>query len=268
MNTVLAPLLGVTLESERWDLGSGISLVRGDLCPAPPQAVWGSGRQDDDPNVLAMLTVESRPTQPPPLTEARMAFRKLVTALRLLKPGGAALSSVAWWRTDDGPWQEVSARHVRPLARGPYLLEPSERGELAELFELARSRPALGGALPLGPGTLRARVRAARGARRAVRPSAFDAGAAGPRRPLARGPCSSPRGPLRGAGPSPGYRELRRAGVQAGAAGDARQCRLCLPRVDRGRVGRCRGARAGGEPAGAAPRPRMRAPRTGPGRDR
>ena len=41
-----------------------------------------------------------------------------------------------------------AARHVRPLARGPYLLEPSERAELAELFELARSRPALGGALP------------------------------------------------------------------------------------------------------------------------
>ena len=148
VNTVLAPLLGVTLASERWDLGSGISLVRGDLCPAPPQAVWGSGRQDDDPNMLAVLTVESRPTQPPPLTEARMAFRKLVTALRLLKPGGAALSSVAWWRTDDGPWQEVPLGTSGRSRGGPYSLEPSERAELVELFELARSRPALGGALP------------------------------------------------------------------------------------------------------------------------
>jgi len=148
VNTVLAPLLGVTLASERWDLGSGISLVRGDLCPAPPQAVWGPGRRDDDPNMLAVLTVESRPTQPPPLTEARMAFRKLVTALRLLKPGGAALSSVAWWCTDDGPWQEVPLGTSGRSRGGPYLLEPSERGELAELFELARSRPALGGALP------------------------------------------------------------------------------------------------------------------------
>jgi hypothetical protein len=148
VNTVLAPLLGVTLASERWDLGSGISLVRGDLCPAPAQAVWGSGREAGDPNTLAVLTVESRPTQPPPLTEARMAFRKLVTALRLLKPGGAALSSAAWWRTDDGPWQEVPLGTSGRSRGGPYRLEASERAELVELFELARSRPALGGALP------------------------------------------------------------------------------------------------------------------------
>jgi hypothetical protein len=148
VNTVLAPLLGVTLDTERWDVGSGIALVRGDLCQAPAQAVWGSGRQDHAPNVLAVLTVESRPTQPPPLTEARMAFRKLVTALRLLKQGGAALSSVAWWRTDDGPWQEVPLGTSGRSRGGSYRLEPSERAELVELFELARSRPALGGALP------------------------------------------------------------------------------------------------------------------------
>jgi hypothetical protein len=148
VNTVLAPLLGVTLAAERWDIGSGMSLVRGDHCQAPAQAVWGSGRQEQEPNTLLLLTVESRPTQPPPLTEARIAFRKLLTALRLLKPGGAALSSVAWWRTDDGPWQEVPLGTSGRSRGGSYRLEPSERGELIELFELARSRPALGGALP------------------------------------------------------------------------------------------------------------------------
>jgi hypothetical protein len=148
VNTVLAPLLGVTLPAERWDIGSGLSLVRGDLCQAPAPAVWGSGRQDHEPNTLVVLTVESRPTQPPPLTEARIAFRKLVTALRLLKQGGAALSSVAWWRTDDGPWQEVPLGTSGRSRGGTYFLEPSERGELVELFDLARSRPALGGALP------------------------------------------------------------------------------------------------------------------------
>ncbi|MGH2979408.1 MAG: hypothetical protein ACRDLQ_07200 [Solirubrobacterales bacterium] len=148
VNTVLAPLLGVSLEAERWDIGSGISLVRGDLCQAPAQAVWGSGRQDHGPNILAVLTVESRPTAPPPLTEARIAFRKLVTAVRLLKQGGAALSSVAWWRTDDGPWQEVPLGTSGRSRGGAYRLEAAERAELVELFELARSRPALGGALP------------------------------------------------------------------------------------------------------------------------
>jgi hypothetical protein len=148
VNTVVAPLLGVALEAERWDIGSGISLVRGDLSQAPPQAIWGSGRQDREPNTLVMMTVESRPTQPPPLTEARIAFRKLLTALRLLKQGGAALSSVAWWRTDDGPWQEVPLGTSGRSRGGTYCLEAAERAELIELFELARSRPALGGALP------------------------------------------------------------------------------------------------------------------------
>jgi hypothetical protein len=147
INVVLAPLLGVTLEAERWDLGSGIALVRGDLIQAPAHAVWGSGG-DQEPNTILVLTVESRPTEPPPLTEARIAFRKLVTALRLLKPGGAALSSVAWWRTDDGPWQEVPLGTSGRSRGGIYRLEPSERAELVELFELARSRPALGGAMP------------------------------------------------------------------------------------------------------------------------
>ena len=147
VNTVLAPLLGVALEADRWDLGAGISLVRGDLCQAPPEAVWGSAGESE-PNTIALLTVESRPTQPPPLTEARLAFRKLVTALRLLKQGGAALSSVAWWRTDDGPWQEVPLGTSGRSRGGRYVLDSSERAELVELFELARSRPALGGALP------------------------------------------------------------------------------------------------------------------------
>jgi hypothetical protein len=122
--------------------------VRGDLTQAPPQAVWAAGREAREPNTLAILTVESRPTQPPPLTEARIAFRKLVTALRLLKQGGAALSSVAWWHTDDGPWQEVPLGTSGRSRGGTYVLEPTERAELVELFELARSRPALGGALP------------------------------------------------------------------------------------------------------------------------
>ena len=147
VNTVLAPLLGVSLKADRWDLGAGISLVRGDLCQAPAEAVWGSAGEAE-PNTIALMTVESRPTQPPPLTEARVAFRKLVTALRLLKQGGAALSSVAWWRTDAGPWKEIPLGTSGRSRGGRYVLDSSERAELVELFELARSRPALGGALP------------------------------------------------------------------------------------------------------------------------
>jgi hypothetical protein len=92
--------------------------------------------------------VESTPSEPPPLTSARIGFRKLLTALRLLKPGAATLGATAWWRTDDGPWQAVPLGFAGRSRGGRYWLEGHERPELAELFELLRSRPAQGGALP------------------------------------------------------------------------------------------------------------------------
>ena len=93
VNTVLAPLLGVRLATDRWDVGSGMAIVRGDLIEAPAEAVWGAGRDDGEPNALVVLTVESNPTDPPPLTAARLDFRKLLTALRLFKAGPANLGA-------------------------------------------------------------------------------------------------------------------------------------------------------------------------------
>ena len=148
VNAVIAPLVGVRLSAERWELGSGIALVRGDLFDAPPEAVWASGRDDEEPNTLITLMVESTPSEPPPLTAARIGFRKVLTALRLLKPGAATLGSSAWWRTDEGPWQAVPLGFAGRSRGGRYRLEGPERPELAELFELLRSRPAQGGALP------------------------------------------------------------------------------------------------------------------------
>ncbi len=148
VNTVLAPVVGVAIDGARWDLGAGVTLVRGDLVDAPPEAVWGSGRAGEDPHTLVMLTVESRPSEPPPLTEARVAFRRLVTALRLLKAGAAVLGSNAWWRTDEGPWQTTPLGSAGRVRGARYWLEEPERPELSELFELARARHAHGGALP------------------------------------------------------------------------------------------------------------------------
>jgi hypothetical protein len=148
VNTVLAPLLGVRLAAERWDLGSGIELVRGDLCGAPPETVWPAGREEKEPNTLVVLTVEATPQDPPPLTAARLSFRKLLTALRLLKAGAAALGPTAWWRLDDGPWQSIPLGYATRPRAGDYWIEEADRDELAELFELVRARP-------LGGGTLR-----------------------------------------------------------------------------------------------------------------
>jgi hypothetical protein len=148
VNTVLAPVVGVAMAGERWELGSGVTLARGDLVEAPPEAVWGGGRQDEDPHTLVMLTVQARPSEPPPLTEARVAFKRLITALRLLKSGAAVLGSTAWWRTDEGPWQSVPLGSAGRVRGARYWLEEPERPELAELFGLARARHSHGGALP------------------------------------------------------------------------------------------------------------------------
>src|SRR3954447_12038479 len=138
INTVVAPLIGVALAAERWELGSGLALVRGDLSDAPPEAVWASGRADEQPNTMIVLTAEARPEEPAPLTEARMCFRKLLSAIRLLKPGAASLGPNAWWRTDTGPWQAVPLGFSGRSRGNPYLLESDERSELVELLELMR----------------------------------------------------------------------------------------------------------------------------------
>jgi hypothetical protein len=145
VTTVLAPLPGVRLADERWELGSGLAIARGDLCEAPPEAVWSRGEQDGQPNTIVLLTVEAPPQEPPPLTAARLGFRKLLTALRLFKPGPASLGSSAWWRVDDGPWQSVPLAFAGHPRSGDYRLHVPERGDLIELFELIRMRPLQGG---------------------------------------------------------------------------------------------------------------------------
>lgn len=106
--TVIAPLLGIALESSTTELalGDGLSLMRGDVFPdAPADAVWGNG---EEPNVLAVLTVTHDRTARSPVSTARGRFRRILTALRLFERGGYALGPVAWTRTDTGAWRPVA----------------------------------------------------------------------------------------------------------------------------------------------------------------
>jgi hypothetical protein len=106
--TVIAPLLGVSLDPSTAELalGDGLSLVRGDALPdAPPDAVWGDG---EEPNVLAVLSVTHERTAPSPVSAARTRFRRILTALRLFERGGYALGPIGWTRTDFGPWRSVA----------------------------------------------------------------------------------------------------------------------------------------------------------------
>lgn len=142
---VLAPLLGLALESDEVPLGEGLSLVRGETLPdAPPEAVWSTPGEVEHGTVLAVLTLEGDRLAGPPLSTARARFRRLLSALRLFDEGSYALGPLAWAQLDGGPWQ------VAPLggsgrARGRTALTADQEDELRAFCSLvARRTPRAG----------------------------------------------------------------------------------------------------------------------------
>ncbi|HEU4703790.1 MAG TPA: hypothetical protein VFS37_15020 [Conexibacter sp.] len=112
--TVIAPLLGLALESDEVALGEGLSLARGEALPdVPPESVWATPGEVEQGAVLAVLTVEGERIAGPPITTARTRFRRLLSALRLFEAGPFALGPLAWARVDGGAW------HVAPLGTAP-----------------------------------------------------------------------------------------------------------------------------------------------------
>lgn len=141
--TVLASLPGLELEHGRVDLGDGLTLMSGEAIDAPPQAVWSDPRErSGGPHVLAVLKRDIRNDVPLPVTEGRIRFRRLLTALRLFKAGAVALGPLAWARADEGAWQPVQLGSGGHLRGEPWLLTATEEPELRELTDLlAQSRP-------------------------------------------------------------------------------------------------------------------------------
>jgi hypothetical protein len=143
---VVAPLLGLALESDEVALGEGLSLVRGETLPdVPPEAVWSTPGEVEQGAVLAVLTVEGERIAGPPVTTARTRFRRLLSALRLFEAGPFALGPLAWARVDGGSW------HVAPLGggaartRGRTLLSTAQEDELRAFCNLvARRTPRAG----------------------------------------------------------------------------------------------------------------------------
>jgi hypothetical protein len=144
--TVIAPLLGLALDSDEVSLGDGLSLVRGEALPdAPPEAVWSTPGEVEHGAVLAVLTVEGDRIAGPPVTTARTRFRRLLSALRLFEAGPFALGPLAWAHVDGGTW------HVAPLGTGPArprrrtLLSAEQEDELRAFCNLvARRTPRAG----------------------------------------------------------------------------------------------------------------------------
>src|SRR3954464_11760013 len=137
---LIAPLHGVELEHERIDLGDGLFLIAGDKLDAPPGAVWGDAtgqvERGGPPNVLCVLRRDIAADEQLPVSEARVRFRKLLTALRLFKPGAVAFGPVGWGRVDEGAWQPIPLGLSGPSRGGEWLLTADEQPELVELVEI------------------------------------------------------------------------------------------------------------------------------------
>jgi hypothetical protein len=137
---VIAPLHGVELEQDRVDIGEGMFLIAGDKLDAPPGAVWsdagGQVERDGPPNVLCVLRRDIAADEPLPVGEARVRFRKLLTALRLFKPGGVSFGPVGWGRVDEGAWTPLPLGLTGPARGGPWTLHADEQAEFVELVEL------------------------------------------------------------------------------------------------------------------------------------
>lgn len=144
---IIAPLHGVELENDRVDLGDGLFLISGDKLDAPPGAVWSDGtghvERGGPPNVLCVLRRDIAADDQLPASEARIRFRKLLTALRLFKPGAVSFGPVGWGRVDEGAWQPLPMGFSGPGRGAPWIVAADEQPELVELVELVLdARPA------------------------------------------------------------------------------------------------------------------------------
>src|SRR3954453_11505973 len=137
---LIAPLHGVEIESDRVDLGDGLFLIAGDKLDAPSGAVWsdvtGQVERSGPPNVLCVLRRDIAADEDLPVSEARIRFRKLLTALRLFKPGAVTFGPLGWGRVDEGAWQPLPIGFSGPSRGGPYTVAADEQAELVELVEL------------------------------------------------------------------------------------------------------------------------------------
>jgi hypothetical protein len=137
---VVAPLRGAAMDAERVDLGGGLSLVRGDVADAPPEAVWPDpldrGEAAEEPAVLCVLERDAPADEGIPAADAASRFASVVTALRLWAPGAVSLGAPGWRRADEGRWQPL------PLGAGgepvggeaTWILPAGEEAGLRDLF--------------------------------------------------------------------------------------------------------------------------------------
>ncbi|MFN2616021.1 MAG: hypothetical protein ABR581_02730 [Thermoleophilaceae bacterium] len=134
-STVLAPLPGLRLESERLELGDGLTLVRAETLDVPPEALWPDAWPDEEPAVLCLLERDVSADGVPLVEEARERFRRLVTGLRLFRRGGVTLAALGWTRAIEGRWSPVELEGAGPARGEPLTILREEQDSLREFLD-------------------------------------------------------------------------------------------------------------------------------------
>jgi hypothetical protein len=177
---VVVPVLGFQMPTTRLELASG-ALLRAETVDAPEEAsrTEGGRRSALEPLFLAAVR---RPV--PPANDSKKhaapegpgpALRRLITALRLFKPGGVGMGPFAWARSPGDRWRRIATGVPRPRP-GSYWLTEAELGDLVD-FSRALADPScplegsVDDAAPVG-GLVRAVARFEAGLER---PSLLDA---------------------------------------------------------------------------------------------
>ena len=141
---VVAPLHGAAIEADRIDLGGGLSVVRGELVDAPPEAVWPEDG-DGEAAVLCVLERDAPADEVIPAADAEERFASVVRALRLWAPGMVALGAPGWRQADEGRWQPLAlgCRSHIPAEGRRWVLPGGEEPGLREFFAaIDRAQPA------------------------------------------------------------------------------------------------------------------------------
>jgi hypothetical protein len=158
---VVVPIRGLQLPIARLELATA-TIVRADTVEVPPEAraAEGIGAAGWEPTFLAAARVgaggvaDADPEEKADAgARAVEAFRQLITALRLFKPGGVGLGPYAWTRSGSDRWRRIATGAARPRPGG-YRLDAEALGDLATLSRvLAYRSGAFGrpGRKPPGP---------------------------------------------------------------------------------------------------------------------
>jgi hypothetical protein len=142
---VIAPLLGVEIQSPEIALGDGLTLVQGDAFPedAPEDALWAPGARR--PHLLVVLRWEAAAGDVTPVAHGRIRLRRLLTALRFYDGASVGFGPLAWTRTGGSPWQPFALGALGTRRDDPMVVPGEQEDELRAFCSLiARRAPRAG----------------------------------------------------------------------------------------------------------------------------